>query len=420
MSGDETPPTQPRPPGGARGVAFVTYNGLLDPLGPSQILPYLERLCDRWPVHILSFERPDRLVDAEAVAKMTERLERSDIRWTRLRYHKWPSLLASTWDLLVGVVALRRILRGQEIGLVHARGYLPATIAIHASSRHPVLFDIRGLQPEEYVDGGVWRQGEIKHRLAKRAEKRLFRAASGAVVLTRAIRPYVEGRFAESRRAPPIEVIPCCVDLERFRFDPAARARRRAELKLAPDTTVFVYSGSLGTWYMPAEMASLVAAYRETTGRRVFLLWMVNNEAASATRISVAAGLSNAEHRVLNASADDVPEYLSAADVALALVRPSFSKTSSSPTKYAECLAMGLPLVISHGVGDGDEIEQKGGAIALDPSSSSDALSSAASKIAAMLERPREDFRRIATELFDIDAVALPFYRSLYERLIRG
>jgi glycosyltransferase involved in cell wall biosynthesis len=408
---DARPTTRAR-----RGVVFVSYNGLLDPLGASQILPYVERLHRTWPMQILSYERPDRLADAAALRRMEERLARQRIAWTWLRYHKWPSLPATTYDLCLGVATLFQILRRRDIGLVHARGYLPTSIALRASRRHPVLFDIRGLQPEEYVDAGVWRRGELKWLLAKASERRFFRRAAGAVTLSENIQPYVAERFAELGRRPPLAVVPCCVDLERFRFRAAARLEVRRRLRIADDTIVFVYSGSVGPWYLVDEMARFVRLFRQRTGRRVCLLWLVNNGGELVQAASRAHGLGDDETRTAAAPSDEVPDYLSAADVALALIKPSFSKRASSPTKYAECLAVGLPLVVSREVGDSRRISEADGAVAL-TTLDDEALGRGGAQLTALLERPREHFRCIARNLFDVESVALPTYSQLYDRL---
>lgn len=415
------PPSGPLPAATrkTRGAVFITYNGLLDPLGPSQILPYLERLHATWPVHILSFERGPRLAAPGALAAMQARLQRRGIAWTWRRYHKSPSLPATSWDVLQGVRVLRRILRDEDVGLVHARGYVPATIALRATRRHPILFDIRGLQAEEYVDGGVWKQGGLKYRLAKRIETELFTRAAGAVVLTKAIAPYAAGRFAEQGREPPMEIIPCCVDLDAFAVDAGARAEVRRRLGIAPETALFVYSGSLGTWYLPGDMARFVKTFREVTGRAVHLLWLVNNAPEIARRASRDAGLAEGETTVIGVPAADVPRHLAAADAAVALIRPCFSKRSSSPTKYAEALAVGLPLVISRDVGDGADIEAREGAVALEYPAADGAVEDAARRLARLMAEPRARFRALAREMFDLDTVALPAYRRLYERLMR-
>jgi len=108
------PLTAPRPDSAKRdarrAVVFISYNGLLCPLGTSQILPYLERLNREWRVHILTFERPDRLANTGALREMEKRLAAQQLGWLRLNYHQKPSLPATTYDMISGVVALRRLM----------------------------------------------------------------------------------------------------------------------------------------------------------------------------------------------------------------------------------------------------------------------------------------------------------------------
>jgi glycosyltransferase involved in cell wall biosynthesis len=408
------PPPQP----GARATVFVTYNGLLDPLGPSQILPYQEALNGPWRIHIISFERPDRLADKQAVRQMQARLERQGITWWRLRYHKWPSLLASTFDLALGALTLRYVIERHRVALIHARGYLPMSIALRATRKVPVLFDIRGLQAEEYVDGGVWKEGELKWRLAKRAERSFFAAAAGAVVLTENIKPYVVECFARAHRAPRVDVIPCCVDLERFTFDEAARVARRRSLGLADGTPLLVYSGSVGTWYLTDKMARFVMQFRAASGTDAHVLWLVNNDRAAVLRACAAAGLPADRVHIVQSPSADVPSWLAAADAGMALIQPSFSKRSSSPTKYAEYLAMGLPIVVSRDVGDSALVAEHGGAIALSEFDDH-ALREGATQLVPLLARPRSQFRQVASALFDLETVAAPSYRDLYRALAR-
>ena len=394
------------------GAVFITYNGLLDPLGPSQILPYVERLAQDREMRIVSFERPERWSD-DAASAMRARLSRQRIGWTALKYRKRPAILGKTLDLWDGVRAVRGALAAGA-RVMHARGYMPMEIALRASKRIPVLFDIRGLQGEEYLDAGIWTTSDLRYKLLKRSEREFFRRAAAAVVLTRAIEPYVRSRFAEFGRQPPLEVIPSAVDLTRFSFDAGARAATRARLG-AGDRVVFVYSGSLGTWYLANEMARFVRTFRDSTGRSVLLFWQVNNDAPLARRASEDAGLTEAEIRVLNAPSADVPGQLSGADAGLALIKPCFSKRSSSPTKYGEYLAAGIPVVMTREVGDSADLETQDAGVALSAPFDEDELRAGCMRLAALLERPRDHFRELAMRSFDIDTVAMPAYRRLYD-----
>lgn len=393
------------------GAVFITYNGLLDPLGPSQILPYVERLARDRKMRIVSFERGERWSDAAASA-MTERLRRQRIAWSVLRYRKRPSILAKTLDLWDGVRAVKAAIR-DGAGIMHARGYMPMEIALRASKKIPVLFDIRGLQGEEYLDAGIWTAKDLRFKLLKRSEREFFRHAAAAVVLTKAIEPYVRDRFAEFGRQPPLEVIPSAVDLERFRFDPKARAVTRASLG-AGDRVVFIYSGSLGTWYLAHEMARFVRTFRDVVRRDVLLFWQVNNDAELARRASEDAGLTALETRISGALPSEVPGQLAAADVGLALIKACFSKRSSSPTKYGEYLAVGLPVVMTREVGDSADLETEGAGIALRAPFDADEMRDACVRLASLLGRQRDEFRNVAVRKFDIESVAMPAYRRLY------
>lgn len=396
---------------------FITYNGLLDPLGATQGLRYVESLARERAMHIISFERPERARVPGALRAMRARVASHGIGWTALTYHKRPPLLAKAWDVMVGARAIRARVGAGAVGLLHARGYVPMEMAIRAGGRTPILFDIRGLHGEEYVDAGIWTTRSVGYRLVKRSESRFFARADGAVVLTHAIVPYVRERFGRAGREVPIAVIPTCVDTARFRRDEGARARVRTDLGATGRTLIFVYSGSLGTWYMADEMAALVRCARDRTGRDVRLLWLVNNGGDIARAASRAAGLADAEWSVTSAPPDGVPALLSGADVGLALIRPSFAHTATAPTKYAEYLAVGLPIVASDGVGDSRVLVERGVAVAVHAPADDAALRAAADALLPLLDSPAGSRRAVALDMFDVERVAAPAYSALYARL---
>jgi glycosyltransferase involved in cell wall biosynthesis len=54
-----------------------------------------------------------------------------------------------------------------------------------------------------------------------------------------------------------------------------------------------------------------------------------------------------------------MPSYISLFDLSVMFIKPSFSKTASSPTKLGELMAMGIPVICNSGVGDVKEIVEK-------------------------------------------------------------
>lgn len=57
-----------------RSVLYISYDGMLEPLSRSQVLLYLEHLnCDR-PIHLLSFEKLEDLLEIRCPTRCDRRV----------------------------------------------------------------------------------------------------------------------------------------------------------------------------------------------------------------------------------------------------------------------------------------------------------------------------------------------------------
>jgi glycosyltransferase involved in cell wall biosynthesis len=409
-----------------RRVLYISYNGLLDPLGQSQVIPYLRELSGEGVrFTLLSFERarafePDGL---ELCNKLERKLADYQIEWHRLRYHRRPSLPATVYDILVGISCAQSLVRRNGIEMVHARSTVPAVIALALKKLFGIkmIFDVRGLLADEYVDAGYWRKEGIKYRLTKALELRCLAASDGVVTLTERIWPIIE-RWPELRtRGVAHQVIPCCVDLDRFKFDPTARNQRRAELRLE-DRLVLVYSGSIGGWYLTEEMIGFFVAMLSKRPN-VHLLCLITNGQDKVEAILKERGVAPGSYTIKSVSSEDVSSYLSASDAGIAFIKPCFSKLASSPTKNAEYLACGLPLVINSGIGDSDSLVRTEGIGALVSDFTQREYEAAETTIVGMLEDPHQARRRsrnVAERHFDVRRIGLERYASLYDEVLFG
>src|SRR5262245_39572749 len=168
-------------------VLFISYNGMLDPLGQSQVIPYLKELSRRGhSFTLLSFERAAALSNQEEMKRLQADLQQSQIEWHWLRYHQTPSLPATSYDVLAGVRYAIKLVRDHQIEAVHARSHVPALIGLRLKRRFglKLIFDVRGLLADEYVDANHWRRDSLVYRLTKLTERRLFQNADAIVTLT--------------------------------------------------------------------------------------------------------------------------------------------------------------------------------------------------------------------------------------------
>jgi glycosyltransferase involved in cell wall biosynthesis len=331
---------------------FLTYDGLLSPLGQSQILPYLRGLHRKGhEISVLSFERSS---DGLALAKLRGELASEKIDWKVLRYHKSPTIPATAFDVMRAMWAARAIIRRKDIQLLHARSYVPMLMALLAASGRKIIFDMRGFWADERVEGNLWTLTRASHKLLYRMAKRLERVglqrADHVVVLTYMAHRMLGDIAGAVTALPPVTVIPTCVDLIRFR--PAAdKAAARRELGL-PAAPIFVYQGQVGTKYLLSEMVAFVGRARLRWNNLLFLI-LAPAEHDLVRETCTAAGLAEGVHFRLEALPHgEVARWVAAADAALCFVRPAYSAQAACPTKFAECLACGIPVAANAGIGD--------------------------------------------------------------------
>ena len=117
----------------------------------------------------------------------------------------------------------------------------------------------------------------------------------------------------------PIQVIPCCANLDKFDFSNVLAdniSLRKKQLNISEDQTVISYLGSVGTWYMPDEMMHFFASFRKKVSNAVFLFITTEPESmihALAEKFSV----PNSAIRVIAAKHYEVPELLSVSHYSL-------------------------------------------------------------------------------------------------------
>ena len=233
---------------------------------------------------------------------------------------------------------------------MHARNHVPLATAliVRRLTGCRLIFDVRGLMAEEYVDAGRWKEDGVAYRLTRSVQRAGLRRADGVVTLTDAVRPHLFG----ADRRPRTEVIPCCADLERLEEQSGAGADTRRELGIG-DRRVMVYVGKFTGWYMEREMVDFFAAARRLDPALVFLV-LTQADQDVLRRELARAGIRDEDARVTRAEPGEVGRYLAAADFGISFIRRCFSKISSSPTKIGEYLGAGLPVVSSAGIGDLD------------------------------------------------------------------
>jgi glycosyltransferase involved in cell wall biosynthesis len=406
---------------------YVSQNGMAENLGQSQVLPYLRGLARRGvEIDLVSFELPT--LSPEAREELAAGLERDGIRWHSLVRTMGGSLATKVSEAAKGAgLALRRAL-GRRPDIVHGRSYFATAICDAVggiSRRSKVLFDCRGMIGDEYLDCGHWTRDRIEYRLVKAYERRLFRHSDGIVVLTRVLARWLQQHGVLGAR-PVLEVVPCCVDMQKFRASEDARIRLRRELGLGESFTI-LYSGSLGTWYLEPEMARFASAVRARAGaigRRVSFVCFTPSDASRLRTGLEASGFPTGDVVVRKVAPKLMPEYLSVGDIGLSFIQSCFSKTGSSPTKVAEYLACGNVAVLNGDIGDqADLATERDACVVLDDFSAGE-IDRAAVRALELASRLREERISVTSDAarrhFGLEEVGIARYAALYDALVNS
>jgi glycosyltransferase involved in cell wall biosynthesis len=392
-----------------QGILYISYDGMLEPLGQSQVLAYLELLTANRRIHLISFEKPQDWRDEPVRQAMCERLAKSGIAWHPLRYHKAPSAPATAYDIAAGTLKAIALVLRHRLTIIHARSYVAALIALTVKrvTGTKFLFDMRGLWADERVDGGLWPANGRLYRVAKRLERRFLLAADHVVTLTHASEEEIRRFPYLADKAVPISVIPTCANLDRF------------DIQGPPAGAPFMlgYIGSVGTWYLLDEMLCCFRQVRELEPDARLLIVNRGEQQLIRNR-AMALGIDLSCVEITTAEHNDMPQIIGRMTAGMALIKPAYSKIASAPTKLAEYLGCGVPVLGNAGVGDVAEIlEGRGVGVALSHFSD-DAISDGVRRLLSLSREPglQQGCREAALDLFGLDA-GVAAYEAIYNTL---
>ena len=299
-------------------ILYITYDGLLEPLGQSQVLDYQEKLSEQFNIVLFSYEKPSDLKKSDLFLQIKERISQSSIKWIFRRYHKSPSLISTFYDLAIGIIHCSYLIWRHDIKVIHARSYPPALIAVVLKKIFGIkfIFDMRGFWADERLDGGIWKKDSAIFKVTKKLEKSFLINADHIVSLTYAAVNEIKKFPYIKKDTLPISVISTCVDLDSF----APRSKDASMLLIErPNSKMLIVNRD----------------------EHVFILHTLKKFNVSLDSVEL-----------ISANHVDVPSLIKRMHATVFFLKPLFSKQAAAPTKLGEFLASGVPALTNDGVGD--------------------------------------------------------------------
>ncbi len=402
-------------------VLYVSYDGMTDPLGQSQVIPYLIGLSKLgFEIHILSAEKIKNFeINNERIKTL---LDANGIFWHPENYTKKPPVISTVLDIFKLQRKAEKLHKTNDFKIIHCRSYISAFIGFSLKKKYGVkfLFDMRGFYADERVDGGLWTQSNPIYRIVykyfKKKEKEFLSNADYVVSLTSTGKDIIKDNFGF--REIPIEVIPCCADVNHFNYNNVDEAKKNEfirELKLSDTDFVLIYLGSVGTWYMPEEMMEFFSVLKSKKSNAKFLI-ITRDEPSFIYSMAEKFDLKSEDIIIRKANYPEIPALISLADLSIFFIKPVFSKKASSPTKLAELLGMGIPVICNANVGDLDIFFKEHELGILIKEFTSEEYVNAVEKIEELKRIPKEQLRQTACNLFSLEE-GIQKYFNIYKNL---
>ena len=368
-------------------LTYVTIDSVSEGIGSSQITPLISRLSNAGlKINLISFEKlnPSR--------ELTDFFETIGVEWNFLDFG--PTGAAG------GVKRLNKLRK--EIGktnLIHARSDIPAVAALY-SNEAPVLWDVRSLWADQKILIQDNLLNKAMYKVYRRLESTAANKSNGMSTLTSAIVPILEQR---NNHIPQLRtVIPTAVDLDRFKLNPVMPVEIRA-----------LFSGTYNQYYDLVLSAQFMEEFRRQVSSETH--WARPTESA---RSQIGVGESKIFASSQAGMSELIPRYSFGVSVCKLDAGPSLS--AAMPTKIAEFLACGRPVVVNKGLGDMDQfIEEFDAGVVLDGNTSN--RIEGAKKLVSLLSDRDTPFRcrALAEKYFSVDEGASK-YLNLYSQISKS
>tara|TARA_Y100001968_G_scaffold16518_1_gene13135 strand:- start:445 stop:1620 length:1176 start_codon:yes stop_codon:yes gene_type:complete len=387
-------------------ILFISYDGLLDPLGQSQILPYIYGLNELgYNFIILSYEKECR--DEDEINKLSMDLQSRHIIWFKLKFIR--GKIKRIFRILNGAILVRKLNRKFNIRLVHLRALQPGLIYWLSYVKKPFIYDMRAFAGQ-WVDMGAIRKGSLLELIVKQFELILIKSASAFVVLDKSGERYLKEAYKVNK---PFKVIPTSTDVSKYNIS-------EQNCLLTNRNYKFVFLGGARFPYLP-KMALKFINQLIKHGYNCQIDFINESDQEFILNACNEVGFSQSKIKLFSLKRKDVFKVLPSYDCGLAFIATGPWLRMCSPTKIGEYLSAGLNIVGLEGLEVMDRLAKETNSVDVLSIKQGDIFCSkeTSERIINKINSPKRQLEaiKVASKNYTLNQ-ALNNYANLYSKLV--
>lgn len=354
-------------------IFYFAFESIFDPVFDSQVVGFLSEMNNRAGsrkekiklVVAGSINDLSRKTYKEKKKGIKEKLDGNCIFALKFPYlYKFPRLLGFSMgaNALICFFILFFILRlkKSEAAVCHCRTEIGAYILLKLKKLFyrniKVIGDCRGIGSKEIMYKDRIGNRSLLSKKISMIEKYVHSNADYLFCVTKAFRKYILDEIKYEREK--IAVIPCCLDVERFIYDPDLRKKVRDELGIGSENFAVLYSGSLNLWQLPGRMVEIFRMFKKVMGNCIFVVY--TGDEKNACRFFKDSGLEKDSVIIDSIPYHSINKYLLAGDLGLLIREDNDVNRVAFPVKFSEYVRCGVPILTSIRSDVIDMVEDRG------------------------------------------------------------
>ena len=302
--------------------------------------------------------------------------------------------------------------------IIHAHDRVSAYYAIRLKTmlNLKVIYDMHGVGIEELIYKKDLKENSVLHNQFNQMEDNIVKKADAIFCVSEKMKAYVVSKY--NADGLKIVVTPTNVDTDVFSYSEEKRQQAIQKLFLR-DKFVVLFMGHINKWQVNGSFAILFRTLKERIENVHFLI--LSDGRKVFVDIFKKLGISERDYSIYSAKHEEVPNYALAGDIGVLLRDNSIVNKVAAPAKFGEYLALGIPVIVTRGIGDTEEFVKKHKVGSVIDDFSHDSISTGVDGLLNLVRNDGaklpEHCSQIAKDLLSV-SVCIKRCVSTYERLL--